>query len=76
MVARIPLIPDITTNRSNLRGIAQFLKKHGVSACSLMPYNPMWQDKAVKNGIDVKYSRLEFMSKREEENCVQHFLSE
>lgn len=76
MVTRIPLIPDITAKRSNLREIAQFLKKHGVSACSLMPYNPMWQDKAAKNGISIKYSHFEFMSKREEENCVQYVLSE
>jgi pyruvate formate lyase activating enzyme len=74
LVTRIPLIPDITTSGSNLRGIAQFLKKHGVSACSLMPYNPMWQDKAVKNGMEIKYVHPEFMSKREEENCAQYFL--
>jgi pyruvate formate lyase activating enzyme len=76
MVTRIPLIPDITATEKNLKGLAQFLKKHRVTACSLMPYNPMWQDKAAKNGIDIKYSRFEFMSQKEEENCVQYFLSE
>jgi len=75
MVTRIPLIPGITTTKRNLTGISQFLQKHGVTACSLMPYNPMWQDKAVKNGVTIKYSRLEFMSKKEEENGVQFFLS-
>jgi pyruvate formate lyase activating enzyme len=74
VVARIPLIPDITTTKNNLTGIAQFLQKHGITACSVIPYNPMWQDKAVKNGINIKYSRIEFMSKEEEENCIQSLI--
>jgi pyruvate formate lyase activating enzyme len=74
VVARTPLIPDITTAKNNLTGIAQFLQKHGITACSVIPYNPMWQDKAVKNGINIKYSRNEFMSKEEEENCIQSLI--
>ena len=75
IVARIPLIPDITATENNLNGISQFLQKLGITACALMPYNPLWQDKAVKNGVDISYSNPEFMSQREEENCVQFFLS-
>jgi pyruvate formate lyase activating enzyme len=75
VIPRIPLIPGITAEMHNLAGIAQFLKKHGVTACSLMPYNPLWQDKSVKHGIEIKYSRPAFMTKVEEENCAQCFLS-
>jgi len=75
IIARIPLIPDITATENNLNGISQFLQKLGITACALMPYNPLWQDKAVKNGVDIRYSNPEFMSHREEENCVQFFLS-
>ena len=75
IVARIPLIPDITATENNLNGISQFLQSLDIRACALMPYNPLWQDKAVKNGVDISYSHPEFMSRREEEQCVQFFLS-
>jgi pyruvate formate lyase activating enzyme len=74
VVARIPLIPDITATEKNLDGVSKFLQKHGIKACALMPYNPLWRDKAAKNGIAISYSNPEFMSQREEENCVQFFL--
>jgi hypothetical protein len=35
----------------------------------------MWQDKAVKNGLNIKYSCAAFMSEKEEESCVQLFTS-
>ncbi len=75
LIPRIPLIPDITTRADNLAGIADFLRRHGVTACSLMPYNPMWHDKAVKHGVRIQYFRTEFMSKEEEEKCVRYFSS-
>jgi pyruvate formate lyase activating enzyme len=75
VIARIPLIPDITATQKNLNDISQFLQKLDISACTLMPYNPLWQDKAAKNGIPVRYSHAGFMSQREEEDCVQLFLT-
>jgi len=75
VIARIPLIPGITATENNLNGISQFLQKLGITACALMPYNPLWQDKAVKNGVNIRFAHPEFMSPREEENCVQFFLS-
>lgn len=75
VIARIPLIPGITATENNLNGISQFLQKLGITACALMPYNPLWQDKAVKNGVNLSYAHPEFMSPRQEENCVQFFLS-
>ena len=75
VIARIPLIPGITATENNLNGISQFLQKLGITACALMPYNPLWQDKAAKNGVNIRFTHPEFMSPREEENCVQFFLS-
>ena len=75
VVARIPLIPDITATEDNLNGISQFLQKLGVRACALMPYNPLWLDKAVNNGVPINYSNPQFMSPEKEESCVQFFLS-
>jgi len=72
IIPRIPLIPDITTTDENLRGIRRFLEQHGVKGCSLMPYNPIWHGKAIKNGLDIKYSRTGFMSKAEVDRCVQY----
>lgn len=71
LIPRIPLIPGITATENNLYGISQFLQKSGVMECALMPYNPLWQDKAVHCGIDIRYSNPEFMSQRQEEDCIQ-----
>jgi pyruvate formate lyase activating enzyme len=73
IIPRIPLIPGITASQKNLNGISKFLKKHGIKACELRPYNPLWMDKAAKIGVDVHYSHSEFMSREEEKKCVQWF---
>jgi pyruvate formate lyase activating enzyme len=73
VIARIPLIPEITATQKNLNDISRFLKKFGITACTLMPYNPLWQDKAEKCGIPLRYSHPGFMSQREEEDCVRFF---
>jgi pyruvate formate lyase activating enzyme len=75
LMVRIPLIPGITATRNNLRGLARFLQKYNITTCSLMPYNPLWPDKAVKNGVQIKYARPEFMPDAEEADWVQYFLS-
>ena len=71
VVARVPLIPGITATENNLEGISRFLQKHGIKTCALMPYNPLWRDKAANNGVAISYSNPEFMSQREEEKCAQ-----
>lgn len=75
VIPRIPLIPEITTTLENLRGIAKFLKKHGISDCSLMPYNPLWQDKLKRFGFTPKYKRTSFMTRTEENICIDYFFS-
>ena len=73
IIPRIPLIPEITNTFENLRGIAEFLKMNGVSNCSLMPYNPLWVDKLKRFGLKARYKRTSFMTKEEEDACVNYF---
>jgi pyruvate formate lyase activating enzyme len=73
VVPRIPLIPGITTTEENLRGIAAFLEQHGVKSCSLMPYNPLWNDKLQKLGIEPTYNHTDFMTLTEQRACVNSF---
>jgi pyruvate formate lyase activating enzyme len=50
LLARTPLIPDITATEENLTGIADFLKTQGVSQTRLLAYNPLWHEKNDKIG--------------------------
>ncbi len=74
VVPRIPLIPDITATEENLRGIAAFLERHGVKSCSLMPYNPLWNDKLQKLGIEPAYHNTSYMSLTEQRTCANYFI--
>lgn len=47
---RIPLIPDITATRENLSSIVDLLFEVGAEDVSLLPYNPMGMDMAVRLG--------------------------
>lgn len=76
VIPRIPLVPGITTSPANLRGLGKFLRKHEIAACTLMRYNPSWQDKVIQHGIKAKYHHPTFLLKEQEENCVKHLLSE
>jgi len=50
LLARTPLIPDITATEENLTGIADFLKAQGVLQTRLLAYNPLWHEKNDKIG--------------------------
>ena len=67
---RVPLIPGITATKKNLSEIASFLKKHGIKAVYLMPYNPLWVDKLEKLGLTPKYDNRQFMSNEQLADCV------
>ncbi len=73
LVPRIPLIPGITDTEENLAALARFLRRYQVASCSLMPYNPMWQDKLEHLGVTPSYENREFMAKEREEACLQLF---
>ena len=73
VIPRVPLIPGITTSEENLNGIADFLVSHGIDAATLLPYNPLWSDKASKLGKATKYQRTTFMTPQEKNQCVESF---
>ncbi len=50
ILARTPLIPDITDTENNLRALAVFLKECRASKAQLLPYHPLWQEKNRKIG--------------------------
>jgi pyruvate formate lyase activating enzyme len=67
VLARIPLIPGITTKRANLLGIRDFLRGLGVAELGLLPYNPLWAEKPAAIGKRRSYARDEWMSADEKE---------
>ena len=73
LVPRIPLVPKITATKENLTGISKFLRRHKVTACSLMPYNPFWQDKLKPLGLNTQYDYSSFMTEAEEKACILYF---
>jgi pyruvate formate lyase activating enzyme len=70
---RIPLIPGITSSEENLQKISHFLREHDIDSAQLMPYNPLWHDKAIKLHMQPHYLRREFMSADEIQNCIHSF---
>ena len=73
VIPRVPLIPGITTSEQNLQGIADFLANHGIDSATLLPYNPLWSDKAVGLEKQIKYQRTTFMTPQEMNDCVASF---
>jgi pyruvate formate lyase activating enzyme len=70
---RIPLIPKITMTESNLTGLARFLRRHGVTDCSLMPYNPTWRDKLKRLGKKTSYHYDRFLTREEQFTSTHYF---
>ena len=73
IVPRIPLIPGITDTEYNLTEWADYLRNNGVDSCSLMPYNPLWQDKLKRMGKSSSYTRSTFLSNEEQEASLRYF---
>ncbi len=73
VVPRIPLIPGITDSEHNLRGLADYMREYGIKTCSLMPYNPLWQDKLERLGKSSRYRRTSFLTPEEQESSVKYF---
>ncbi len=59
---RIPLIPGLTDRPDNLLAIARFLQSHGIRRLSLLPYNPLWQDKARQLGARPRFGEQRWQS--------------
>jgi len=73
VIPRIPLIPNITATEKNLSGIAHLLNKLHVSGATLLPYNPLWQDKLKKLDLNPRYLRKTLMNSDEKNLCVDNF---
>jgi len=73
VIPRVPLIPGVTTTKENLQSIAGFLADNGIGAATLLPYNPLWHDKAAKLGRISPYPRKTFMTQDEQRQCVTGF---
>ena len=73
VLPRIPLIPGITTTRSNLEKVAVFLRANHVDRVALLDYNPLWVVKAEKVGMQPSFVRTTWMSKPEFQECQEFF---
>ena len=73
VIPRVPLIPGVTTSERNLGGIADFLQRNGADTATLLPYNPLWLDKASRLGKPQNYANRHFMSPCELQRCVDLF---
>jgi pyruvate formate lyase activating enzyme len=51
LVPRVPIVPGITDDPGNIQGIASLLHDLGVKVIDLLPYNPLWVDKAKALGV-------------------------
>lgn len=50
LTVRVPLVPGITATPENLFAIGAFLRSCDIKDVVLLPYNPLWQEKAIQLG--------------------------
>jgi pyruvate formate lyase activating enzyme len=70
---RIPLIPGITAMRENLSAIVELLCKAGAEDVTLLPYNPLGIEMAVRLGRTKASLPATFMTPDEEKEVVAMF---
>lgn len=75
VLPRIPLIPGITATEKNLRAASEFLRNNGVRKLALLPYNPLWIEKAEKLGAAGTFLPGIWMSQPEINACRDIFSS-
>lgn len=67
---RVPLVPGMTATPENLAAIGRFLRDHGIKEVTLLPYNPLWQDKAIQLGRTPQLT-CGFMSPQQLADCAR-----
>ena len=67
---RVPLIPGMTATAENLSAIGQFLREHGIEDVTLLPYNPLWQDKLGQLGLSSPQLSCGFMTPEQLAGCA------
>ncbi len=71
VLARTPLIPDITDTESNVREIAAFLNKLNIADAALLAYNPLWHEKSSKVGVENPYQKNKAMTSFTEKTVLE-----
>ena len=74
VLPRVPLIPGLTDDLDNLRAIGGFLRRLGFSEARLLPYNPLWAEKAASVGRRSGYRHDGWLSRDEQAACESAFL--
>ncbi len=75
ILPRVPLIPGLTAAHANLRALGGFLRGLGFTEACLLPYNPLWADKARAVGRTSAYARGEWLPREEQAACEAAFLA-
>ena len=73
VLPRVPLIPGLTAGLDNLRAIGAFLRRLGFSEARLLPYNPLWAQKAVSVGRESGYRHEGWLAREEQAACESAF---
>ena len=73
MLVRIPLVPEVTATKDNLIAIARWMRSASLARMALLPYNPLWLEKAQGLGKDLEYRHATWMSQQEREAVKKVF---
>jgi pyruvate formate lyase activating enzyme len=73
ILPRVPLIPGLTAMPENLRAIGAHLRSLGFVQAKLLPYNPLWPEKAGAVGRTQTFRHDGFMKREEVEECERVF---
>jgi len=74
LLPRVPLIPGVTATDANLAALAEIIQQAGAPRVALMPYNPMWRDKAAQAGHSTELEAgEELMAGEELDRCAKYF---
>jgi len=69
ILVRLPLVPRVTATDENVRAVAEVVRGLGLERLALLPYNPLWLDKARALGRRTAYDNEKWMTDAEVERC-------
>ncbi len=69
LLPRVPLVPGITDDASNLEAIAALLRQLELPRVALLQYNPLWLDKRRALGLELSYEHDEWMAAERLARC-------
>lgn len=70
LTVRVPLVPGITATPENLFAVGEFLRGCDIRDFTLLPYNPLWREKAIKLGRSPEID-CGFMSAEQLADCAR-----